>query len=98
MNKEIIIHKELKHSVCTLNGIMNESNLEFTKRTMIFDALRNHTDLVDTFQHYPVDDISDVDMTLDVVIMSKKRYDKLIALEVAKIYEYEQHKELRVNE
>lgn len=98
MNKEVIIYKELRHAICTLNGVLNESNLEFTKRTMLFDAIRNHTELVESIQYYPVDDISDVDMILDVVIIPRSRYNKLVAMENIVENQYEQHKEIRVNE
>ena len=81
MNKDIRVYSKKTHSLNTLNGILNEKNLEFAKQTMLFDAMREHTSLIKTKQHYPHNDISDVEMELDCVIMSKKRYDKLIKIE-----------------
>jgi len=75
--EDIFLYKTKTHSLNTLNGILNEDNLQFAKRTLLMDAIREHTDLVKTKQHYPHNDIADVDLTLDVVIMSRKQYDKL---------------------
>ena len=75
--EDIVIYRKAEHNINTLNGILNEDNLEFAKRTMLFDELRHHTDLVEHKQHYPHNDISRIDMTLDFVIMDRKRYDSL---------------------
>lgn len=75
--EDIIIYKEAEHTINTLNGILNEDNLLFAKRTMLFDELRNHTELVKHKQYYPHNDISRIDMTLDLVIMDRQRYDNL---------------------
>jgi len=79
--KDIKIYDITTHSVNTLNGVLNQSNLEFAKRTMLFNALRPHINIIKTRQEYPVNDISDVSMVIDVVIVDRKRYDALIALE-----------------
>jgi hypothetical protein len=55
---------------------------------MLFDVIRPHTELVKTKQGYPKDDLSDVEMTIDCVVMSRKRYDKLIKLEEKKENKY----------
>ena len=79
--EDIILYNTKTHSLNTNNGILNEDNLKFAKQTLLFDTIREHIELVKTKQHYPQNDISDVDMTIDCVIMSRKRYNKLVNFE-----------------
>jgi hypothetical protein len=79
--EDIILYKKSVHSLNTNNGILNEANLKFAKQTLLFDTVRELTDLVETKQGYPQNDISDVNMEIDCVIMSRKRYNKLINFE-----------------
>jgi hypothetical protein len=78
--EDINLYKKNTHSLNTLNGVLNEDNLQFAKRTMLFDAIREHTELVRTSQKYPNNDISDVDMEVDCVIMSRHRYNKMLKI------------------
>lgn len=80
MNKDIRVYSKKTHSLNTLNGILNEKNLEFAKQTMLFDAMREHISLIKTKQHYPHNDISDVEMELDIVIIPTKVYTKILKL------------------
>ncbi len=94
--EDIILYDKQTHAINLNNsGTMNQQNLDFTKRTMLFDVIREHTELVKTKQGYPNNDISDVEMEIDCVVMSRKKYDKLIKLQNAldkisdpKRYEY----------
>lgn len=76
--EDIILYNKKTHSLNTNNGILNESNLKFAKQTLLFDTIREHVELVKTKQHYPNNDISDVDMEIDCVVINRKRYDKLV--------------------
>ena len=80
MHNEIHIFKKITHPLNINNsGTLNNTNLQFAKRTLLFDALRNYSDeLVKHLQHYPQGDISDVDLMLDFVIMSTKQYQELV--------------------
>lgn len=80
---DIFLYKESEHYVNTLNGVLNQGNLEFAKRTLLFDAVRPHTEVVSAKQHYPENDLSKVELKIDVVLMDRERYDKLIKLEKA---------------
>lgn len=80
--EDIILYNKQTHSINLNNsGTMNQQNLDFAKRTMLFNTIRKHTELVKTIQGYPDNDISDVEMTIDCVVISKKRYNKLINFE-----------------
>jgi len=79
--EDIILYNKKTHSLNTNNGILNEANLKFAKQTLLFDTIREHIELVKTKQHYPQNNISDVDMEIDCVVMSRKRYEKLIKIE-----------------
>ena len=82
--EDIILYKKQTHTINLNNsGTMNQQNLDFAKRTMLFDVIREHTDLVKTKQGYPNNDISDVEMEIDCVVMSRKRYNDLIQLKQA---------------
>ena len=73
--EDIILYKKQTHAINLNNsGTMNQQNLDFAKRTMLFDCIREHTDLVKTKQGYPNNDISDVEMEIDCVVMSRKKY------------------------
>ena len=80
MHNEIHIFKKITHPLNINNsGTLNNTNLQFAKRTLLFDALRNYSDeLVKHLQHYPEGDISDVDLSLDIVIMSTEQYQELV--------------------
>lgn len=79
--EDIILYNTKTHSLNTNNGILNEDNLKFAKQTLLFDTIREHVELVKTKQGYPHNDISDVDMEINCVVMSRKRYNKLINFE-----------------
>ena len=82
--EDIILYKKKTHAINLNNsGTMNQQNLDFAKRTMLFDVIREHTDLVKTKQGYPNNDISDVEMEIDCVVMSRKKYNDLIQLKQA---------------
>jgi len=80
MNKDIRVYSKKSHSLNTLNGILNEKNLEFAKQSMLVEAIKEHTDLIKTKQHYPQNDISDVEMELDIVIIPTKKYAKILKI------------------
>jgi len=96
--EDIILYKKQTHAINLNNsGTMNQQNLDFAKRTMLFDVIREHTDLVKTKQGYPNNDISDVEMEIDCVVMSRKRYNKLIKLQNALDNQYKDSKKEVLN-
>jgi len=60
------------------NDGLNESNLMFEKNTMLFDAIRNHTEYVKHTKHYPKDDLMDIELELDCVILTRDEYNYLM--------------------
>lgn len=83
MLKEIKVYNKQLHSLNINNsGTLNESNLQFAKRTILFDSLRAWSnELVKHNQDYPQNDISDVELTVDFVILDPKRYKQLLDME-----------------
>lgn len=75
MNK-LYIKKTINQPV--YNDGLNESNLEFEKQTMLFDAIRPQTKLVNTTKHYPKNDSMNIDLELDLVIITSKEYNDII--------------------
>lgn len=82
---DIFLYKEAEHYINTLNGILNEDNVEFAKRTLLFDVVRPHTEAVSVKQHYPENDLSKIELKIDAVLMDRKDYDRLKNIE--KIYQ-----------
>lgn len=82
MNKDIHIFKQQTHSLSLNNsGTLNEQNLQFAKRTTLFDALRDYSnELVHHNQGYPQGDISEVVLTADFVILDSGTYSKILKL------------------
>ena len=40
MNKDIRVYSKKNHSLNTLNGILNKKNLEFSKQSMLVEAIK----------------------------------------------------------
>lgn len=54
----------------------NEDNLKFEKQTMLFDAIRNNIDLIKTNKQYPQNDLQDIELELDVIVITKEEFNK----------------------
>jgi len=57
----------------------NEMNIKFAKEMMIMNAVRSLTDMINTQKHYPIDNVVEIDLSLDVVLLTKAEYKQLIA-------------------
>jgi len=79
--KEIIINKRYKHVFQAKNGIPNESNLQFAKKTLLFDSLRERIDLVKDKSEYPKEDSVTIELSLEIAIIDLKRYNELLRIE-----------------
>ncbi len=60
------------------NGGANESNIQLQKEQFMMHTFRKHLDLISTNKHYPIDDVLEIDLSLDLVVMKRVEYDKLI--------------------
>lgn len=78
--KDLRIQGETVLEMPTKNGVLNEENISFTQRTVLFGALRNHKDLVKYKQSYPLDEVSKVSFKVDFMILSIDRYMELLAM------------------
>lgn len=66
------------------------------KKTFLFDLIREHAnELIKHTQHYPQQDICDVDLKADFIIMNTKTYNKLIALEDSLKDEHKKYKNIK---
>lgn len=74
---EIELHSHHKEMMKTRNGVISENTLRFAKENLLFDTLRQYYYLVSDTQHYPENEESLVDLNLDIVILSKSRYDEM---------------------
>ncbi len=57
----------------------NEMNIKFAKEMMIMNAVRSLTHMINVKKHYPVDNVVEIDLSLDAVLLSSKEYKQLIA-------------------
>lgn len=60
------------------NEGVNQKNIDFNKEQLLFQEFRKHKDLVETKTSYPVNNHISYDMTLDIIVMSRNEYNKLI--------------------
>lgn len=74
---EIEIHSHTKEEMHTKNGRVGESALKFAKENLLYSALRSYSYLVEDKKSYPVDGKSQVDLDLDIVILSRARFLEL---------------------
>lgn len=79
MNKkmEIEITAHAKEVLRTTNGIVPEDNLRFAKENLLFSSLRVYSYLVEDKKSYPQDDKTNVDLDLDIIILSRARYNEM---------------------
>tara|TARA_R110000851_G_scaffold315229_5_gene477624 strand:+ start:16671 stop:17006 length:336 start_codon:yes stop_codon:yes gene_type:complete len=60
------------------NGILNEQMLEKARRAFVMETVGVwSSELVNTSQGYPKDDISDVTFDIDVVILKRKDFETI---------------------
>jgi len=61
----------------TTNGIVDEDNIRFAKENLLFAAMRRNTDLVEVHKEYPKDNMTNVRFDLDVIVLSRSRYNEM---------------------
>lgn len=71
------LRSENKFILPLYNGGLNESNIKFAKEQLLFETIRKHTNLVNTKQHYPVNDTVEINLDLDIVVMTTEEFYKL---------------------
>jgi hypothetical protein len=78
---DTIINTKFTQTFSTTNGVVSEDALKFAKQTLLFNAVRNLTSLVQHRSDYPTKTTTDVDFKFEAVLVDKKRYDTLLKLE-----------------
>jgi hypothetical protein len=63
------------------NEGLNEGHLQFEKNTLLFDSIRNHEELIKVKKEYPKNDIQDIELDLDLVVMTRDQFDKIFSNE-----------------
>lgn len=76
-----VYHVSMRHKTAiniNQSGTLNTEKLDKEKK-LFFRASTVHLveELVKKVQHYPHDDISEVDFEVDVVVLKRKHYDKI---------------------
>lgn len=79
------ITKKTTFKTKVYNNGANQSIIEFEKKTLLFDAIRNHTELVKEKAYYPKDEYQNIELELDFVILSREDYYKLLEGKTVKI-------------
>jgi hypothetical protein len=73
------VYKEEKEYIDTNNGVLNERYLKNRKKLLLKQAVEYLTDEVVTAkQQYPVNNVSEVDMSIDLVVMKRKDLDYIL--------------------
>ncbi len=55
----------------------NSNNLKQEKALMLKELIKDHINLVDTKKHYPIDDIQDIDLGVDLIVIDKETFDNI---------------------
>lgn len=77
----LTVYAEEEHSINTNNGILNDEYLNYHKRALLKKSVNYLTDeVVKHKQSYPKNDISDVNLTVDFVVLKANQYNKLMNL------------------
>lgn len=78
LDNALVAYNNKVVSINTNNGILNENFLERQKNIFLKDTLSYHRDtLIKSKQEYPIDDISDVQLTTEFFILKRKDYLEL---------------------
>lgn len=72
------ITRNHKFTVPLYNGGANESNIILQKEQLLMDVFRKQLDLLSTNKHYPVNNTLEIDLSLDVVVLTQKEYQTLL--------------------
>lgn len=79
--KDTIVKGEYQTELPTKNGIADQSNIDFIKQTVLFNAVRDKFDIVNAVADYPKDNKSIVRFSTEFVIMNLKKYNRLLSLD-----------------
>lgn len=74
----ISIYKDNTIKTRVYSGGTSESLIEMAKKTLLFDVMRNHTELVTDRRAYPVDEEQKIHLTTDFVILTREEYNNLL--------------------
>jgi len=74
----INIKAEHKFTLPLYNGGSNQSNIELHKEQLLMQEFRKHKELLNINTHYPINDEVTYRLSLDVVLLTKKEYKKLL--------------------
>lgn len=76
-NGMIRVEKKTKIELPTFNGIIDEELLNRAKSLFLIDFLKDRTNLVKHVQKYPEQNRSEVEMSVDVVILTPEEFSDL---------------------
>lgn len=81
LDEAFIVHAEETHAINTNNGILNDEYLRYHKKQFLKKAISYLTDeVVKHKQSFPTNDLSDVTLSTDFVVLTRKQYDKIIKI------------------
>lgn len=81
MNKEVLISSHTKQKFNTKNGLIDVQDISSGKRELIYHVADKLEQFVTYKQEYPTDDTSLVSFDLDVVVVSRSRYEEFLKME-----------------
>lgn len=57
----------------------SQTVIDMAKKTLLFDALRNHTELVKETRLYPQGETQEIELRADFVILTKEEYFNIMS-------------------
>lgn len=81
LDEAFIVHAEETHAINTNNGILNDEYLRYHKKQFLKKAVSYLTEeVVKHKQGFPNNDLSDVTLSTDFVVLTRKDFDKLTGI------------------
>ena len=60
------------------NDGLNKGNLEIHKQNMLKNLINEYTDIIETTEKYPENDIQKILLEIDAVLITRKQLDKIL--------------------
>lgn len=77
LDNSILIEGTKKISQHIYNEGLNKDNLENEKKRFLKELVKDFTELINIKEHYPEDDIQDIDLYADFIIINRKDLEKI---------------------
>ncbi len=76
-NNSISLFQKRVISQHVYNDGKNKDNLKAEKALMLSELVKEHTNLVHTKKHYPVNDLMDINLEVDLIVIDRNTFERI---------------------